>query len=267
MPHRPFLKWPGGKFRLITPIVTTLPKGKLLAEPFVGAGAVFLNTDYSDYLLNDINPDLINLFNLLKKKGNTFIKVVKKYFTATNNSAKRYYEFREKFNQTDDLEERSALFIYLNRHGFNGLVRYNSKGIYNVPFGSYKAPYFPEDEMIFFHQKAQRAEFSCSDFATFMESLPKKTIVYCDPPYVPLSKTSQFTNYAKQSFSMEEQTLLATLAKQLSKQGSRVLISNHATAFTQKVYTGAEIQHLDVQRSISCKGSQRVLAKELLALF
>jgi len=267
MKMRPFLKWPGGKYRLLSPILNTLPKGDVLIEPFVGAGAVFLNTDYPVYWLNDINPDLITLFKLIKKQGKKFIKVVQKYFVAENNTPKRYYFLRDKFNQTTDPQERSALFVYLNRHGFNGLVRYNSRGIYNVPFGSYKTIYFPENEMLFFHDKAQRAEFFCQDFSSFMQELPENAVVYCDPPYVPLSKTSAFTSYAKQSFSLAEQSELAVLAKELARQGTSVLISNHATPFTQEVYKGAEIQHLKVQRNISCKGAQRRCAAELLALF
>lgn len=267
MNKRPFLKWPGGKYRLLTPIVSSLPKGRVLVEPFVGAGAVFLNTDYPHYWLNDINPDLITLFEIVKTQGKVFIKKAKKYFTDANNTAEQYYLLREQFNKTTDPEKRSALFIYLNRHGFNGLVRYNKKGIYNVPFGQYKKIYFPEAEMLYFHEKAQRALFSCQDFSKFMKILPKKAIVYCDPPYVPLSTTSHFTSYAKQSFSMEEQQKLANLAKDLAAKGHYVLVSNHATPFTQEAYKGAVIQCLQVQRNISCKGAQRQRVAELLALF
>jgi DNA adenine methylase len=100
-----------------------------------------------------------------------------------------------------------------------------------------------------------------------MSDLPRKVIVYCDPPYVPLSKTSQFTSYAKQSFSWDQQEKLAVIAKKIAKQGARVLISNHATPFTQQAYQGAEIQQLNVQRNISCKGHLRTTVPELLALF
>lgn len=264
---RPFLKWPGGKYRLIDTIIPVLPTGKCLAEPFVGAGAVFLNTDYSHYLLNDINPDVITLFNIIKSEYEKLSRYAKKLFTPNYNCEKKYYALREKFNESSDPQERSILFLYLNRHGYNGLVRYNQSGIFNVPFGRYKKPYFPEDEMAFFHKKAQRAEFFCLDFKDFMQTLPKKTIVYCDPPYVPLSATSEFTQYSGKIFSLEQQIQLALCAKKIAQNGSRVLISNHATPFTHEIYAGASIFTMEVRRSISCQSDNRGLAPELLALF
>jgi len=264
---KPFLKWAGGKYRLVERIREALPKGNRLIEPFVGSGAVFMNTDHSSYLLSDVNADLIFLFQQLKEEGPTFIEYCKSFFTASNNSEEVFYEFREKFNSTKDPREKAALFVYLNRHCFNGLCRYNSKGKFNVPFGRYKSPPFAEAEMIAFHEKAKRATFLQSDFRTIMLNAQSGDVVYCDPPYVPLSKTSNFTDYAAGGFGYEQQTLLAELAEELRSRGVPVLISNHDTDFTRDAYKAAEIKAFDVQRFISSNSSNRGKAAELLAVF
>ncbi len=121
-----------------------------MIEPFVGAGSVFLNTDYDHYLLADINPDLINLYNHLKDEPQRFIEDARALFQPEYNKKEVYLALRVEFNQCTDTYRRSLLFLYMNRHGFNGLCRYNKKGGFNVPFGSYKKPYFPEKEMVFF---------------------------------------------------------------------------------------------------------------------
>ena len=130
-PIRPFLKWAGGKYRIIERIRELLPEGERLVEPFVGSGAVFLNTRYPTYLLADSNPDLINLYRILQTEGEAFIAYCKRNFTARNNSPESYYRLRDVFNTTRDLRRKSALFVYLNRHGYNGLCRYNAKGRFN----------------------------------------------------------------------------------------------------------------------------------------
>jgi len=265
--NRPFLKWAGNKYRIIDKIRRKLPQGKRLIEPFVGSAAVFLNTDYERYLLTDTNADLIELFKLLKHEGKDFIKYSNSFFTDKNNTEERYYHFRDMFNSSDDRALKSALFIYMNRHGYNGLCRYNSKGIFNVPFGRYKKPYFPEKEMQIFHDKSQRATFKTQSFDITMKASREGDVVYCDPPYVPLSLTSSFTAYATNSFGEKEQKILANVAQALSARDIKVLISNHHTPFTKKMYHMAEISRFEVQRFISCKGHKRDKARELLALF
>ncbi|MDH5600486.1 MAG: Dam family site-specific DNA-(adenine-N6)-methyltransferase [Gammaproteobacteria bacterium] len=265
---RPFLKWAGNKYRIIDRVRKALPQGKCLIEPFAGSAAVFLNTDYERYIINDNNPDLINLYNLLKKEGITFIKKCRHYFTPKYNNEEQYYKLRKQFNETKDQYKRAMLFVYLNRHGYNGLCRYNLKGGYNVPFGRYKAPYFPEKEMLVFHEKAQNAEFVLSSFEEVIQSARKGDVIYCDPPYVPLSSSANFTSYSSGGFNIEKQQQLAELAKQTSAKGIPILISNHNTAFTRKAYDKAnKITKFHVQRFISCNGKKRGTAGELLALF
>ncbi len=200
--HRAFLKWAGGKYSLVEEIERHLPPARKLVEPFVGAGSVFLNTDFEQYLLADINPDLINLYNLLKETPEQYIKDVRALFTPEYNQKGAYLEIRETFNKTDDPYLRSLYFLYMNRHGFNGLCRYNQKGGFNVPFGSYKKPYFPEDEMYFFAEKAKRATFVCEGYHQTFSRARKGCVIYCDPPYAPLSTTANFTSYAGNGFSL-----------------------------------------------------------------
>lgn len=148
------------------------------------------------------------------------------------------------------------------------MCRYNLKGGYNVPFGRYKAPYFPEKEMLAFFEKAQNAEFVLSGFKEVIQSAKKGDVIYCDPPYVPLSPSANFTNYSKTGFNMEEQQQLADLASEVSIKGIPILISNHNTSFTRKAYDKAnKITKFHVQRFISCNGKKRETAGELLALF
>ena len=265
---RPFLKWAGNKYRIIDKVRKALPEGKRLIEPFAGSGAVFLNTNYEYYIVNDNNPDLIHLYNILKKDGAAFIKKCRYYFTPRFNNEEQYYKLREKFNATTDTYKRAILFVYLNRHGYNGLCRYNLKGGYNVPFGRYKAPYFPEKEMLVFHKKAVNAEFVLSSFEQVIQSAKKGDVIYCDPPYVPLSSSANFTSYSKGGFNMEKQQQLADLANEISVKGIPILISNHNTSFTRKAYDQAnKITKFHVQRFISCNGKKRGTAGELLALF
>lgn len=265
---RPFLKWAGNKYRIIDRVREALPKGKRLIEPFAGSAAVFLNTDYDHYIINDNNPDLIHLYNILKKDGVAFIKKCRYYFTSRFNNEEQYYKLRKKFNNTSDIYKRAILFVYLNRHGYNGLCRYNLKGGYNVPFGRYKAPYFPEKEMLVFHKKAKNAEFVISSFEQIIQSAKKGDVIYCDPPYVPLSPSANFTSYSKGGFNIDKQQQLADLAIEISTKGIPMLISNHNTTFTRKAYNKAnKITRFHVQRFISCNGKKRGTAGELLALF
>jgi len=264
---RPFLKWPGNKYRIIEAIKGRLPVGKRLVEPFVGSGAVFLNTDYERYLLNDNNPDLITLYKILKKEGEPFIQYCQTFFTPENNFSDKYYELRALFNRTDDSRLKSALLIYLNRHGYNGLVRYNLQHELNVPFGDYKRPYFPYQELLFFFKKTSQAVFTCNDFLQTMAEARPGDVLYCDPPYVPLSATSSFTAYFAGGFYLDRQKDLARMAEELSGRGIPVLISNHDTEFTNRAYQNADIQRFQVQRFISCDGENRKKVGEILALF
>jgi DNA adenine methylase len=268
MRNKPFLKWAGSKLRIVGRIKAVLPPGRRLVEPFVGSGALFLNTDYPEYLLADANKDLINLYRQLQDGGLEFIDYCRGYFQPEANTATIFYQRRERFNVTGDLVEKAALFVYLNKHCYNGLCRYNASGGFNVPFGRYDNPYFPAAEMRLFWRKAQGAVFHVADFVDTMDSTVDGDVIYCDPPYVPLSSTANFTSYSSDGFGLDAQRELARAAERAAQRGIAVLISNHNTDFTRTEYALADqIDFFSVQRHISCDGANRTKAAELLAVF
>jgi DNA adenine methylase len=265
---RAFLKWAGGKYRLLEEIQRHMSPGSLLIEPFVGAGSVFLNSDYPEYWLADINRDLINLYNTVKCSPQQFVSDARPWFQGKYNSPVAYYQLRETFNQSVDPYQRSLLFLYLNRHGYNGLCRYNALGGFNVPFGTYKKPYFPEEELYCFSEKAQRATFVCENYTQSLSRASQHTVVYCDPPYAPLSATAKFTAYHTRGFTLVDQQQLAVLAhRAVLETGATVVISNHDTLQTRHWYRHAQLTAVTVRRSISRAGQGRVLVPELLARY
>lgn len=264
---RPFLKWAGGKYRLLGKIKPILPPAKRLIEPFAGAAAVFLNTDYQGYWLNDLNYDVVNIYRQLQQQRQPFINFAETFFTPQNNNEQRYYQLRQHFNASNDANERAALFLYLNRHSYNGLCRYNQQGLFNAPFGRYIKPYFPKQQLRVFAQKAKQIKLTQQPFEQVMQQAQPNDVVYCDPPYVPLSKTANFTQYHQGNFTEHHQQKLAELALELAKKRIPVIISNHNTVFTRRLYRAAKLKKFTVPRLINCKGNQRQPAKELLAIY
>lgn len=266
---RPFLKWAGGKSRLINNQIK-LPKGGRLIEPFVGGGSVFLNTTYRTHIIGDNNLDLINLYITLLSMRYNFINNAKQLFTAENNQRQKYNKLRVQFNDpTANAEDSAMLFLYLNRHGFNGLCRYNKSGKFNVPFGRYASPYFPENEMMGFLGKLLFGDvyLYCQDFTETMALAEAGDVVYCDPPYSPISPTANFTTYSVGGFTANDHQTLANTALELSHRGVTVVISNHDTTETRKLYQDAVITSFPVSRHISCKGNSRVPVMELTATY
>lgn len=264
--RKPFLKWAGGKTRLVNDIKELLPHAKRLIEPFAGSCSVSLSLDYKGYLLADMNEDLINLYKWMQDDGEKIIRISKTYFVKENLPEANFYELRTKFNQTNSSRIKSILFIYLNRHAFNGMCRYNSKGEYNIPCGKYTKPYFPETEMLAFIKwsRENNVTFLHSDFRQVMEMAEEGDVIYADPPYSPLSETSNFASYVSDGFSEQDHKDLTQLAKNSKVP---VLISNHNTPFTKNLYQDAiEIKEIMVQRMIS-GNAKRDKASELMALF
>lgn len=263
----PFLKWAGGKSKIIDRIKELLPEGKRLIEPFCGSATVFLNTNYKHNLIADTNNDVINIYSHLQNEKVEFLEFCRQFFIPENNEAEKYYDYRKELNETDDKKLRAALFLYLNKHCFNGLCRYNLKGGFNVPFGKYKKVTFPENYILNFIKKAKNAEFLVADFSKTMRNAKKGDVIYCDPPYVPVNDSNSSFKYEKGGFSMEQQTLIATLAEECAERGIPVLISNHLTDFTREIYKNSEMTEILVQRTISCNAEKRVKASEVLALY
>lgn len=266
--NRAFLKWAGGKYPLVDEIRRHLPAADCLIEPFVGAGSVFLNTEYDAYILADINSDLINLYNIVKLYTDDFVRDVRIFFTNKFNNSDQFYLLRKEFNASIDAYRRALLFLYLNRHCYNGLCRYNLRSEFNVPFGRYKKPYFPEEELYWFAEKSRNATFVCEHYRTTMAKAICGTVVYCDPPYAPLSATANFTTYHTNNFSIIDQQDLAWMAHQLSIESQvPVLISNHDTELTRDWYQQALLYVVKVRRTISRNALGRGKVNELLALY
>ena len=264
------LKWPGGKKRILKNLREFIPTDNCqrLVEPFVGGGSVFLNFEFEEYLLCDVNKDLITFYRIVLDSPSAFIRDAQKLFQNDNNCAEKYYIFRDQFNQSDDLYQRALLFLYLNRHGYNGLCRYNTKGGYNVPFGRYKKIYFPEQELKTLSQKANRITLLLGDFELAFSQLHSGDVVYCDPPYTPINHTSNFTAYSGSNFDDVDQERLVDKALAARELGISTVISNHYVEFTKNLYENAdELSVFDVQRNISQIGNNRKNVEEVLALY
>jgi DNA adenine methylase len=264
------LKWPGGKKRVLHHIRSILPFDNItrLIEPFVGGGSVFLNLEATNYLLCDANADLIAFYRAIKKAPAKFKQEASRYFNESNNNQQAYYALRDTFNNSDDPYQRATLLLYLNRHGYNGLCRYNKSGGYNVPFGKYKRPYFPAVELDHLANRIRSAKLVNGDFAKAFDNIQQGDVIYCDPPYSPINRTANFTNYSGTQFSDDDQRRLVECALAAKERGVSTLISNHYTQFTKDLYASADKKKLfSVQRSISQNGQQRTKVKEVLALY
>ncbi|WP_337039881.1 Dam family site-specific DNA-(adenine-N6)-methyltransferase [Serratia marcescens] len=258
------LKWAGSKARIINTLCQHLPAGNRLVEPFAGSASVFLNTDYRSHLLADINPDLIGLFNTLKTNPDDLIDCAGLFFKFDNSEA-RFRVIRDSFNSCEDTFCRAVMFLYLNRHCFNGLCRYNSNGRFNVPYGKYAAPYFPEEEIRQFAEKAKSAVFLCLDFEETIEMAGAGDVVYCDPPYIPTSSTANFTKYHTAGFTSWDHSRMIAALRAAAARGCQIVVSNAAIAENVYRYSGFTVHQITAPRSVSCKGSQRKAAGEIIA--
>ncbi|HGW8506284.1 Dam family site-specific DNA-(adenine-N6)-methyltransferase [Citrobacter telavivensis] len=281
---RPFIKWAGGKTRVLPDLLPHLPKADCLIEPFVGGASVFLATEYRRYVLADINPDLINLYREVTRYPDLVIDAARELFNSKN-SPQGYNEVRAAFNkQVGTVKSgglrygaemacimRAAQFLYLNRHGYNGLCRYSRKTGFNVPFGKYKSSvYFPENEIRLFAEKANdtKAIFLCAPFQRSLQVVTGgDVLVYCDPPYLPESKTADFTQYHTEPFTEDNhRQLVQALLEVNRKHGVKVVISNSDTEATRAIYQPFKMHEISVQRSVSTDKDNRQKAKEVIGV-
>ncbi|HDN2648165.1 TPA: Dam family site-specific DNA-(adenine-N6)-methyltransferase [Enterobacter hormaechei] len=266
--QRPFLKWAGGKYSLLPELDRLIPAGKRLIEPFVGGGSVFLNVEkHESFLLADVNADLINLYQMLEVDHIRVCSLARMLFERANSEV-AYKELRDEFNnQRMGAPERAAAFLFLNRHCFNGLIRYNREGFFNVGWGKYEAPYFPEIEIKAFKQKSHKCVFMNAGYRRTLALAGEGDVAYCDPPYEPLPGTAGFTNYAAGGFSWADQISLAESCVAAHQRGAKVLISNSTAPRVLELYEqhGFTLHHVDARRAISSKGSTRETAKDIVA--
>lgn len=267
--RRPFLKWAGGKYSMLPDLYQLIPAGMRLIEPFVGGGSVFLNSDkHACFLLADVNTDLINLYQMLAVVPGAVIRHARVMFDRLNN-VESYTALRDEFNsQVMDGPERAAAFLFLNRHCFNGLIRYNRNNQFNVGWGKYPSPYFPLDEINAFTEMAHNCVFMAAGFHRTLALAGEGDVVYCDPPYEPMPGTAGFTHYAAGGFTWDDQVALAECCVAAHQRGARVVIGNSTAPRVIDLYSqhGFEIHHISARRSISGKGSTRETAKDLVAI-
>lgn len=268
---KPFLKWAGGKLRIFKTLKKKFPtEVKRYIEPFVGAGSVALNVDYPEIIVNDTQKDLISVYEALKNDGVKFIADCKKLFKPENNKRERFDALKKEFNnKSTDQYRRAILFIYLNRHCFNGLCRFNSKGEYNVPFGKYDKPYCPDKELENCLEKVKKFKIYNKDFREIFKLVKAGDVVYCDPPYVPVSTTAHFASYDTGGFGLKDHFDLAKCAAEAAKIGTTVIISNHYNFYTKELYEmyGGKIVKMNVARTISSKAEKREPITEIIAIF
>lgn len=235
----------------------------------MGAGNVFLATDYPRYLLSDFNPVLMACYQALQDDAGGFIARCAALFIDANHNAQAYADLRARYNDpTTSLLERASLFVYINKFGFNGLYRENRRGQCNTPYGHPKAlPLMPAEAMRSVASRLSRAQLFCGDFEHVMQQAKEGDVVYCDPPYAPSVEADSFTAYGATGFSWADQERLAQAARELAARGVTVVISNHDTQLVRALYHGAQLHGLSVYRSISAKGANRGDAAELVAVY
>ncbi|EPN9609027.1 MULTISPECIES: DNA adenine methylase [Enterobacteriaceae] len=255
------LKWAGNKTAIMSELKKHLPDGPRLVEPFAGSCAVMMATDYPYYLVADINPDLINLYQVIKEDVNSFIHLVERIFSKFT-TEEDYYKCRQFFN-TVPLEpiEKAAYFLFLNRHCYRGLCRYNQRGLFNVPYGNYKKPYLPVDEIRAFAEKAVRATFICASYDETLAMLQAGDVVYCDPPY-----DGTFSGYHTAGFSDDDQYDLASILVRRSSEGHPIIVSNSDTCLIRSFYRKFTLHRISTKRSIGVAAGEGKKADELIAV-
>ncbi|MCR5317172.1 MAG: DNA adenine methylase [Treponema sp.] len=285
---KPFIKWVGGKSQLLEEIREKYPsKIERYCEPFVGGGAVLFDIlsrfQPKKVLINDINRELINTYAQIKNNCEGMISQLSEiqhiYKTHTTEGKKDfYYEKRNRYNELklncneQDNLEKAALFIFLNKTCFNGLYRVNSKGFFNVPFNNAKNPLLCDKEnLLACSELLQNVEIKAGDYKECKYFIDKKTFVYIDPPYRPLSQTAAFTSYSEKGFSDKEQVELGNFIKEISSKGAKIVASNSDPKntdaddnFFDDLYSSFEIERVSASRMVNSNAKKRGAISELL---
>lgn len=269
---KPFIKYCGGKTRLLPYIIENLPNKefKNYFEPFVGGGSVLfelLSKDITyncnrNYTISDINDNLINCYEIIKTNIEDIIQELGK--DIYKNSSDSYYKCRNRFNDIkfDDtnLVEKAALFIYLNKCGYNGMYRENSKGKFNIPFGKMKNPKICDTKVLRKDSDGlKNVHIACCEYSDILELVEKDDFVYLDPPY-----HETFTDYTNNKFNEEEQIELKKFVDELTKKGAFIMLSNSATDFIKDLYKDYKQINLTIKYSLGGKGADRGDKQELL---
>ncbi|MHA1775512.1 MAG: DNA adenine methylase [Promethearchaeia archaeon] len=264
-PH-PFLKWAGGKRQLLKQLDPFIPsKIKHYIEPFVGGGALFFYLLPENAVLIDNNPVLINVYKVIQKSVDELIEHLKQH----KNEKEYFYQIREldRFSSFANLSpmEKASRTIFLNRTCFNGLYRVNSKGYFNVPFGKYKNPVICDEKNLrTVHEALQGIKIIEASFESVLDYATQESLIYFDPPYMPLSKTSNFTGYTKELFRKEDQIRLKEIINQLNELGCNIMLSNSYCDFILDLFSEYNIHTLSAKRAINSNGKKRGAIPEVL---
>lgn len=264
----PFVKWAGGKGRLLSQLRPLLPPGVARmrhVEPFVGGGALFFSRQPSRALLTDVNPSLIDTYHAIRDDVERVIGALGEL--AAQHCKERYYDVRERYNRGARITapKRAAMFIYLNKTCFNGLHRVNRRGEFNVPYGSYKNPRILNSEGLRAASRALKAaDLRCASFEALLEHAKPGDFVYFDPPYEPVSSTASFTAYSRNGFSREDQSRLAEVYAALDRRGCKLMLSNSDVPFIRTLYRRFRVDMVAAPRAINCNGAKRGKVTEVV---
>lgn len=288
---KPFLKWAGGKGQLLKEIKKYYPfeSGNVTkyAEPFVGGGAVLFDIlskfELEEVYISDINSELINSYRIIRDDIEQLISILQRtqeeFIPLDTDKRKIYYlSMRERFNNfilnssPSNNTEKAALMIFLNKTCFNGLFRVNKKGLFNVPMGAYKNPLIcDEDNLREISKKLQKVNIVCGDYRLSEKFIDEHTFVYFDPPYRPLTDTSNFTAYTKDLFDDEKQIELASFVEELNKKRAKIVVSNSDPKnsdsndnFFDDIYSDHKIRRVEATRMINRNAKSRGKIKELI---
>ncbi len=260
---RPFLKWAGGKTKLIPQYSHYFPqKFSTYYEPFLGGGAIFFHLLPRRAVLFDINPELVNVYCCVRDRVDELIQRLQDH---RDRHCQDYYYFIRACTFSSDVE-RAARMIYLNKTCFNGLYRENSKGQFNVPMGRYKNPGIFDPELLYAVAIALRnAEIAVTPFETVLEcATSSQDFVYFDPPYYPISNTSNFTAYNRHAFKPQDQIRLRDAVVELASRGVQVMVSNSDCPFIHDLYQDFNRYPILAARSINSNGNRRGKITELV---
>ena len=266
----PFLKWVGGKRQIISSILELLPSAidsATYIEPFIGAGALFFYLQPRKAIINDFNRDLINVYRVIKEKPDELIEDLKKH----RNEHDYFYKIRgmdrkKHFGHLTVVEKASRL-IYLNKTCFNGLYRVNRAGEFNVPYGRYKNPNIVNETAIRAasqYLNANQIELENADFEVVLKKADKNSFFYLDPPYHPLSFSSNFTGYISGGWGKDDQYRLKSACDDLDHRGIKFLLSNSSADFILDIYKEYKITTVKAIRAINSSGDKRGKIDEVL---
>ena len=260
----PFVKWAGGKTQLLDPLRARVPAsfGRYY-EPFIGGGALLLALRPERAVINDVNAQLLNVYRQLRADAEGVIDAVARY-DAQPGSRETYLAIRTAYNRKIAAEELdvscAAMLIWLNKHCFNGLYRVNGQGLFNVPYNQKTGGSSMDAEnlrAIGAYLRQSETEIRCGDFEAACADAQPGDFVYLDSPYVPVSATANFTDYAKTGFSLADHRRLAALFRRLDERGVWVMLSNHDVELVHELYAGYTIESIAVRRSINRDAARR----------